>query len=335
MRAPNIRELFGGQMQSFPVLVDPCSASQNPTGSVRDLCIAQGLSPAQLGSYQQPSATIEARFVANPSLKPEKSDTYTVGAVFTPRALRGATFTVDYYNIKIDDAIDRLGGGAQGVIAGCFASGNVNDPFCQSFSRSRLTGEIVDFRIPLANVAKLKTSGIDMTAQYRFKSDRLGIDGDPAKIGLGISATWVAENSIQTNPATPAVDRVGTVGVNSNPADPEWRGVFQASYDSAGFGLVYRTRYIGKVRDARVLAAEQRGAANPAAGIARPYVGARFYHDVSLSYKIASSYTFNIGVRNLFNTEPPLLSSPIEVNTDPSTYDPVGRYFHAGVSLKF
>lgn len=335
VRAPNVRELFGGQMQSFPTLTDPCSASQKPTGNVRDLCIAQGLTPAQIGVYQQPSASIELRFVANPSLKPEQSDTYTLGAVFTPRFLAGSTFTVDYYNIRIDDAIDRLGGGAQGVIAGCFASNAIDSDFCKTFRRSALTGEIVDFRIPLANVARLKTSGIDFSAQYRFQADGIGLDGDPAKIGLGASATWVAENSIQTNPATPAVDRVGTVGVNSNSADPEWRGVLQASYASAGFGLIYRTRYIGKVRDAKVLAAELRGVANPAAGIARPYVGGRWYHDLNLTYKIGTAYTFNLGVRNLFDTKPPLLSSPIEVNTDPSTYDAVGRYFHTGVTLKF
>lgn len=335
VRAPNVRELFGGQFQSFPTLSDPCSASRNPTGAVRDLCIAQGLTAGQIGSYQQPSASIESRFVSNPNLKPEKSDTFTVGAVLTPTFLPGATFTVDYYNIKIDDAIDRLGGGAQGVIAGCFASSDINSDFCKTFRRSPLTGEIVDFRIPLANVAKIRTSGIDFSAQYRFQLDGFGLDDDPAKLGLGLSATWVKENSIQSNATSPVVDRAGSVGVNSNPADPKWRGVLQASYESAGLGLVYRTRYIGKVKDARVVAAELAGAANPAAGIARPFVGAKFYHDVNLTYKISSQYSFNMGVRNIFDTQPPILSSPIEVNTDPSTYDPIGRYFHTGVTLKF
>jgi len=335
VRAPNIRELFGGLMQSFPTLTDPCSASQNPTGAVRTMCIAQGLSPAQIGVYQQPSASIEADSVANSALRPEKSDTYTLGAVFTPTFLPGAMFTVDYYNIRIDGAIDRLGGGAQGTLAGCFASNDINSPFCKTFRRSALTGEIVDFHIPLANVSRLKTAGIDFSAQYRFSVDTLGIAGEPAKFMLGLSGTWVSYNSTQANATSAAIDTAGTVGYNSKPADPKWRGVFQASYDSGPVNFLYRTRYIGKVRDARVLTAELRGAANPAAGVAAPYIDAYWYHDLNLTVRVGKSYSFDLGIRNLLDTKPPILSSPIEVNTDPSTYDPLGRYFHVGFTLRY
>src|SRR5690606_23593768 len=36
-RAPNINELFGGATQTFPQVIEPCSASANPTGAIREV----------------------------------------------------------------------------------------------------------------------------------------------------------------------------------------------------------------------------------------------------------------------------------------------------------
>ncbi len=42
----------------------------------------------------------------NPDLTPEVSKTYSVGMVITPsRVLTGLNFSVDYFNINVDNAI--------------------------------------------------------------------------------------------------------------------------------------------------------------------------------------------------------------------------------------
>ena len=42
----------------------------------------------------------------NPNLHEEKADTVTLGVVVNPPSMRNLSFSVDYYRIKIKDAID-------------------------------------------------------------------------------------------------------------------------------------------------------------------------------------------------------------------------------------
>ena len=58
------------------------------------------------------------------------------------------------------------------------------------------------------------------------------------------------------------------------------------------------------------------------------------HHNINASYAFGK-YTVNGGVRNLLNKSAPLLSSPIEGNTDQNTYDVIGRYFYVGASMRF
>lgn len=333
VRAPNITELFGGLVNTYPFIVDPCSASARPSGAVASLCVAQGVPASAIGSYQQNGAALEARLVSNPNLDPEKSDTVTLGMVYTPSYVPGLSLTLDYYNIEITDAIERLGGGAQGVLNGCFASGDVNNPFCRTFTRSPTTYEIVDFGVPLANVASLKTAGVDMVASYRWSMDTLGLRNEAADFRATLMATWVDKNTFAANAAARSVDRVGTVG-GDTPAIPEWRANATLSYASAGLQLTWNVEYLDSVKDRKYANALAAGVANPKAGIANPTVGAYWYHNVRASYEI-DRYTVYGGVRNLFDKDPPLLSSPIESNTDPNTYDMIGRYLFVGLSAKF
>lgn len=333
VRAPNINELFGGLVNTYPSMIDPCSRTAQPSGRIAALCIAQGVPANVIGSYQQNGAAIEARLVSNPNLNPEKSDTLTLGAVLTPRGIPGFNVTVDYYDIKIRDAIERLAGGAQGVLQACFDSNDANSPFCRTFTRSRTTYEIIDWGIPLANVATLRTSGVDAAVNYSWRWDGLGIGGDPARMRVGLFGTWVQRNVFQANPAARPIDRVGTVG-GDTPAIPEWRATGLASYASGGFGLSWQVEYLSSVKDRRYANAILAGAADPRAGIANPVVGDYFYHNVRVSFDIDKLQLF-AGARNLFDKGAPLLSSPIEQNTDGNTYDVIGRYLFAGATIRF
>jgi iron complex outermembrane recepter protein len=334
VRAPNILEMYGGEAQTFPNLVDPCSASSRPTGATAALCQAQGIPASMIGVYQQVGTQVEARTTANPNLQPEKSNTITLGFVVTPEVLPGLNVTVDYYDIKIDNAIDRLGGGPAGVLAGCFASGDATSTFCRSFQRSGTSYEINNFRVPLANVASLHTAGIDMAARYSFDVDSIGIGKDIANIGVNVMATWVQKNTFKASNSAAAVDRVGTVG-GDTPAIPEWRAATQLSYRSSGLELIWRTQFLSGVKDRKYAAALAAGSATPKAGIANPEVPDYWYHNIHASYAITDSYSVYGGIRNLFDKQPPLLSSPIESNTDPNTYDAIGRFFYLGASVRF
>jgi len=333
-RAPNIYELFGGLVNTYPAQIDPCSATANPTGQVAALCIAQGVPAAAIGVYQQNGAALEARLVSNPNLTPETSDTVTAGFVLTPSALPGFNLTVDYYDIKIEDAIERLAGGPGGVLNACFQSNDVDSVFCRTFTRSTTTYEIIDWGVPLANVASLHTAGVDFAANYRWRMDNMGWGGQDAGFNASLLGTWVSKNTLQPNPQSRVVDRVGTVG-GDTAAIPEWRLTGSLAYDSNDLSVTWRTEWISSLKDRKYATAIDNGVANPLAGITNPTVDDYFYHHIHAAYKFGDRYQAFAGVQNLFDKEAPLLTSPIESNTDPNTYDTIGRYFYAGLSVRF
>jgi outer membrane receptor protein involved in Fe transport len=85
-RAANFRELYYSQVISAGGAFGYCSAPNN-NGSRNDAC--------------------QWNLLGNPNLKPETSDTTTVGIVLTPTALPGFSFSADYFHIKIKDAIEQ------------------------------------------------------------------------------------------------------------------------------------------------------------------------------------------------------------------------------------
>jgi iron complex outermembrane receptor protein len=335
VRAPNINELYGGATQTFPQVIEPCSASANPTGAVRDLCIAQGIPADQIGQYQQNGAAISGLLVSNPNLEPEESDTVTFGFVLTPESLPALNVTVDYYDIKINNAIERLAGGAIGTLNACFQSLDINSEFCRTIQRSPSNYEIADFRVPLANVGALRTSGVDVAANYYWDLDGLGMGGNGSRLSLSTLLTWVERNTFQANPSSPVVDRVGTVG-GDTAAIPEWAANTLLGWTSGGLNVTWTSQYISSLKDRKYANALNAGASNPTAGITNPTVSSYWYHHLNASYRFGDgSFKVFGGVRNLFDKGAPLLSSPIEGNTDANTYDVIGRYFHVGFSKQF
>lgn len=333
VRAPNIMELFGGASQTFPQTIEPCSASARPTGAVAALCIAQGIPASQIGVYQQNGAAIAGLLISNDHLQPEKSDTLTLGVVITPDALPNLNITADYYDIKITDAIERMAGGALGTLNACFASLDNNSEFCRTFTRSPGNYEIDNFRIPLANVGSLRTSGVDLAGNYRWNLDGFGIGGKGSRVNLSVLATWVQKNTFQANSTSAVVDRVGTVG-GDTAAIPRWRANTQLGWSSGDLSLIWSTQYLSSVKDRKYANALTAGKTDPKAGITHPVVKAYLYHNLNAAYTFGK-YTVTGGVRNLFDKSAPLLSSPIEGNTDQNTYDVIGRYFYVGASMRF
>jgi outer membrane receptor protein involved in Fe transport len=85
-RAANFRELYYSQVISGGGAFGYCTAPNNG-GSRNDPC--------------------QWNLLGNPNLKPETSDTSTVGIVLTPTQLPGFSFSADYFHIKIKNAIEQ------------------------------------------------------------------------------------------------------------------------------------------------------------------------------------------------------------------------------------
>jgi len=78
------------------------------------------------------------------------------------------------------------------------------------------------------------------------------------------------------------------------------------------------------------------------------HIGSQSYFDLSLSARIGNHYTWRLGATNLFDKEPPLVTSGSGAfgasacsgtycngNTYPGVYDSLGRYIYTGITLDF
>ncbi len=115
VRAPNVSELFDAPQQDFPAgLIDPCTGITAADNSVlaTNCRAAPGVNAniTANGAFAVSQADlqgIESFAGGNPNLKAEKGTSFTAGVVINPKSLglSNLTLTVDYFNIRIADAI--------------------------------------------------------------------------------------------------------------------------------------------------------------------------------------------------------------------------------------
>src|SRR5262249_29156258 len=113
------------------------------------------------------------RVGGNPLLQPETATTFTGGIVFEPK--RGLAFTVDYWNIAIDNVIASLGSNV--LLNNCYGLANpiLGNTGCAAIHPNPLLGGAVDhIDDQLGNVAQLRTDGIDVSASYDYSNKQIG-----------------------------------------------------------------------------------------------------------------------------------------------------------------
>ncbi|MBO7941765.1 TonB-dependent receptor, partial [Streptomyces sp. S9] len=101
---------------------------------------------------------------SNPDLEPETGKTWTYGFVFTPTFLEGFSLNVDYWKIKLRNAISSLD--FEQMAQRCVDNvGGINNTYCANVQR-RADGQISFVTATLQNIAARETDGIDIGASY-------------------------------------------------------------------------------------------------------------------------------------------------------------------------
>lgn len=289
IRAPNNWELFSRGNQVINGIIDPRDNVARPT-----LQITAG----------------------NPALEPEKADTFTAGVVLQPDFLPGLRASVDYYRIKINQAIATVP--SQSIVDFC-EDGRTE--FCASVIRNPSTGIITQINAAPFNAEALKTSGVDFELQYRT----VFLGGDLSLRGL---ANYVAELSTTSNGQTN--DYVGLAGIGAPPQGvPEWRVNLDANYAVGNFKFGVGYRYIdGGKFDTRFNITRLDIADNKVAG--------RSYVDLSTTYRVNSAVELYGRVENLFNTYPPITPNSIATPTIANSqfFDRRGTFYVVGARLR-
>jgi len=311
IRAPNLAELFQSGQASTTTVVDPFRNNA--------------------------SASISQITSGNLNLKPEKADTFGVGVVLTPRFLPGFAASVDYYNIRIDDAIVTVNGASALILC---QQGNT--AYCAQITRLP-SGTLINGLTAVStvavqpfNVAKQIARGLDFEASYR----RPLAGGDFTIRGF---ATRFLKNYTDDGVTVPT-DTVGTNGTNGTLRNslPKWKYLVSVSYDhdpvavtltGRGFSAgVYNTSYVECTSGCPTSTA-----ANMTINDNR--LPGALYFDANVTVKLPYHVEAFFAVDNVANKDPAQMaygtsigSAPLSVN--PLLYDVLGRTFRVGFRFK-
>ena len=337
-RAPNINELYQAPSQDFPTgLVDPCEGvSAGGTSALAVNCrnapgVAANMA-ANGGVFtlnQADQQGISGYNRGNPSLDAETGRSTTLGLIITPRAiplLSRAVFTVDYFKVKIADAI--VSTDRQYALDQCYNQNN--QAFCSFITRrpaavgNLSAGSIRYSDIAATNSGGLGTEGIDVTASW---AGRVG----PGNLSARVAHTWLHELWQQATPDAERNHDIAEVTANNTNA-PRNRATLNLAYKWGPYGANWTTTYTGPVSlDDQFL--KSLSIAPGTVG-----VGSRTYNDFQLTYDVRKAVQLYLGVDNIFNAKPPPIISGLPGNqtgteTDASTYDPIGRRFYLGLRV--
>ncbi|WP_294192235.1 TonB-dependent receptor, partial [uncultured Sphingomonas sp.] len=174
VRAPNIQEFFATQRVALNGATDPCAGRALTAADAG--CLAQGLRIGQTVALN-PSGQYNGLIGGNPNLTPEIADTYTAGVVLRPEFisfLRNFAVTVDYFNIKVKNLVQKIG--QDTILAACTA--NAASPYCSLINRDATgslwrsnQGYVSDLT---RNLGTLQTSGIDVGANFNSEVGSVG-----------------------------------------------------------------------------------------------------------------------------------------------------------------
>lgn len=346
VRAPNIIELFAAQGAGlFNLGFDPCDggpARPAAAGPVPATCI--GTNPWQTtvalsnaGGLNNPAGQYNAVFGGNPNLQPEEADTYTVGFVASPSFFDGLTISVDYWNIDLTSAIQSS---PQAILSNCYAgtaAGNLAScALIQRLPNGRLRNTAQGVTALNTNIGFLKTSGIDVSVDYRME---VGEYGDLAFQFIGTKVDELATD-VGGGSGFPVYDCVGKYSASSvcGTPTPEWRHRLRASWTTPwNVELSGTWRYFGEV--AREITIPVGGTLVAATGnnVIGNQWDAENYFDFSGNWQALDNTRIRFGVNNVTDEDPPLgtNTNTANGNTFPQVYDSLGRYFFVGATLDF
>ncbi|WP_309646484.1 TonB-dependent receptor domain-containing protein [Phenylobacterium sp.] len=321
VRAPNIVNLFRGNEQTFGTFSDPCSVEnlgqgENPTlrrQNCATTLTALGVDPS---TFINNSSEAVGGFIAgNPDLAPEEADTFTVGLVFTPRFLSGFSFSIDYYDIEITDAIQSYE--SQTIVNNCYDLPQPNE-FCDLVQRTAggfNPGRLTSFQQVPGNIASYQTAGYDFTARYQLDPTEFGIQRNIGTFDFSVVGNKLDKLVfVETSGAEPD-DDLGELEA------PEWQVNLDVTWKWNDLLVNYGLNYFDKT-----LRYTQATLENEPDYVDPRYIryDARMTHDIQVRYAVNDAWSVYGGINNFTNQEP---------EPDDYTYpvSPLGRLFYVGV----
>jgi iron complex outermembrane receptor protein len=338
VRVPNLQELFTQRVLSLEGSSDPCAGSVTgmPTASAAQ-CARTGVTAAQYGKLlPNPAGQYNGYTGGNPALQPEQSDTTSFGIVLTPSEVPNLNVSIDYYDIRIKNVISSYGFALQ--LTECLDA--ANPVFCSNVHRdsngSLWLSTNAYVNDPTLNLGALQNRGVDISADYKLDMNAVGI------LSFAALGTYTAQLITEPGGALglASYNCAGYYGSTCGVPAPKWKSRLRVNYDTplAGLGVSVQWRNIASVQqDTNSPNALLNGAVLPP--FAR--IASYNYFDLTASYVVNKTVGLRVGVNNVLDKDPPLLSTNyfnppyVNGNTYPQVYDTLGRFLFANVTLSF
>lgn len=336
VRAPNIGELFTPAVVGAGGTADPCWGA-TPT-LTQAQCANTGVTAAQYGHISvNPAAQINTQVGGNAGLQPEKADTYTFGIVVQPSIIPNLVASFDVFNIKIKQTIVSLSSNT--IINDCAVSADAAS--CALIHRGP-TGSLwlspANFVTATnLNIGTVSTRGADLGVHY-------GVNiGAAGKLNFTLSSVYTKDFLTQPLPSGGSFDCAGYWGSTCGAPLPHYRQTLTTNWAApwAGIDLTVKWRLIGP-------SSVDRSSSNPALASdfypSTAHIPGYNYIDMSASMPVTSLVNVRLGVNNIADKNPPVIlngalsdcpNNECNDNSWAGTYDTLGRYLYAHVSVKF
>ena len=251
----------------------------------------------------------------NRDLDPETSDSWTAGLVWSPSS--NIDVSLDYFAIDMRNQVQDLR--ASEVMRNEFECRTGVQPIASALcvdTLARITrlqdGGIYGVHVNPINIARERTSGVDLSANYRLET---GI----GTFRLSGNHTWVRMHEIQVYPDEPVVDMFA---VNSGYDIPRVKSTARVSWERNALSASLQGRRLGRLPNGWSYD-EVWEEGDPG-----PTIPATYRYNANLQYKFTDHAQLSLTVNNLMDKKPPVdptyTSYPYY---DISWFDTQGRSF--------
>ena len=285
--------------------------------------------------------------LASPNLEPEKSRSFTAGAVFEP--IRNVSFTVDFFDIKKTGAITSPANSP--AIAAYAANGTIPAGYTVIADAPDTSGNFPNARPRIAfvqaqliNANAIHSQGIDIggTAKFNIAPDVSFTLSGEGEVLLDLSTTFADGHKEKYN------GTLGNFGLTAGSGTPEWHANLTGTLAIGAVSVSGTANYFDGY-DLSAVDQEYDGSGNagqfykdcgqnPNRAVFSCRVPSYTTVDLVTTVKVNDKFSFYVNVLNLLDDYPPI---------DPVTYgaylyNPVqggtgiyGRQFRGGVKVGF
>lgn len=321
-RAPALFEQFLGATSGFQSSQnDPCNNYGAAGPSTRATnCASEGLAP----DFQSTnSVQVNTTGGADAGLKAETSKNVTLGMILQPEMPTGwgdLSFAVDYYDIEVDNGVDRAG--FSNILSLCY-----NDPafisgggYCRLISRAPAgTNRALTVNDSYINLATDIVKGYDFTLRY---VRNIG----PGQLIANGTYTKYKDQANKLFPDDPLEITKGTIG------SPEETATLDLTYKFKEWRFRYGLEWIGPMSSYAFYEED------PATSTYKMDTPSYSLHNVSVQYT-GDKWSVIGGIRNVADKVPPSISQGFasRVGNAPlySGFDYFGRTFFVNVQKSF